>query len=148
MLNSLLLFGGSYNKNKKVSYAISLVLILNLLIVQFGQVNMLFTMINIAIMIGLTYGIRKITNKKVNAVMSVLSILVWSVLIDLVSYYMFPFAGNANIISYILNGIIFNLRFVFLNACVLVFVELVTYLFNRVVNKNKVVKNNVEIVNM
>lgn len=127
MLNSLLLFGGSFGKNKKISKLISLILIINLLIVQLGKVNILFTIFNISIMFCLTYFIRNISNQKVNAITSVLSILIWSILIDLVSYYFFPFFNNVSILQYLINGLLFNLRYVFVNIGILFAVEIISY---------------------
>lgn len=136
MLNSLLLFGGSFGKNKKVARLISIILILNLIFVQVGQVKVLFSLFNIAIMAGITYFVRKISDKRVNAFMSIMSILIWSILIDVVSYFIFPLAGNLNILQYVFNGILFNARYVLVNALVFAVVEVISYVINKVtVNK-------------
>lgn len=136
MLNSLLLFGGSFGKNKKVAKLISIILILNLIFVQVGQVKVLFSLFNIAIMAGITYFVRNISDKRVNAVMSIMSILIWSILIDVVSYFIFPLAGNLNILQYVFNGILFNARYVLVNALVFAVVEVISYVINKVtVNK-------------
>ena len=143
MLNSLLLFGGSFGKNKKISKLISLILIINLLIVQLGKVNLFFTIFNISIMFCLTYFIRNISNQKVNAITSVLSILIWSILIDLVSYYIFPFSNNLNILQYIMNGILFNIRYAFINCSILFVLEVLSYSKNKIKN----VSSNVKVIN-
>ena len=143
MLNSLLLFGGSFGKNEKISKLISVVLIINLLIVQLGKVNLIFTIFNVFIMFGLTFIIRKISNKKINAIMSVLSILIWSILIDFVSYYIFPISNNASILQYLINGIIFNIRFVFANTGVLFVIGLLSYFKNKIKN----ISSNIKVIN-
>lgn len=143
MLNSLLLFGGSFGKNKKIARIISLLLIVNLLVVQLGQVSLVFTLYNLAIMVGITYFVRKISNKKVNAVMSVISILMWSVLIDVVSYFIFPLAGNTNILQYVFNGIIFNAKYVFVNTIAYVTIETISYVINKIRVSNVKVNNEV-----
>lgn len=143
MLNSLLLFGASLGKNKKISKLISLILIINLLIVQLGKVNIYFTIFNISIMFGLTYIIRNISNKKANAITSVLSVLIWSILIDSVSYYIFPFSNNLSILQYIMNGILFNIRYAFINCSVLFVLEVLSYFKNKIKN----VSSNVEVIN-
>ena len=143
MLNSLLLFGGSFGKNKNISKLILLVLIINLLIVQLGKVNLLFTIFNVCIMFGLTHIIRNISNKKVNAILSVLSILIWSILIDLVSYYIFPFSNNLSILQYIINGLLFNMKYVFVNCSVLFVMEVLSYFKNKIKN----ISSNVKVIN-
>lgn len=143
MLNSLLLFGGSFGKNKKIARIISLLLIVNLLVVQLGQVSLVFTLYNLAIMVGITYFVRKISNKKVNAVMSIISILMWSVLIDVVSYFIFPLAGNTNILQYVFNGIIFNAKYVFVNTIAYVTIETISYVINKIRVSNVKVNNEV-----
>lgn len=143
MLNSLLLFGGSFGKNKNVARIISLILIVNLLVIQLGKVSLVFTLFNLAIMAGVTYCVRKISNKRVNAVMSIMSILIWSVLIDIISYFIFPLAGNTNILQYVFNGLVFNAKYVFVNAIAYVTIETISYVINKIRVSNVSVNNEV-----
>lgn len=120
MLNSLLIFGSSYNKSKKISILSFILMIVNVLFVQYGKMGINFVLINLLLMSVITVGIRLIINNKVNATLSVLSILIWSICIDIVTYFMYSkFAGGLSLPTYVLNGILFNIRYVFLNASVL-----------------------------
>lgn len=120
MLNSLLIFGSSYNKSKKISILSFALMIVNVLFVQYGKMGIDFVLINLLLMAVITLGIRLISNNKVNATLSVLSILIWSMCIDIVTYFMYSkFAGGLSLPVYVLNGILFNIRYVFVNAAVL-----------------------------
>lgn len=120
MLNSLLIFGSSYNKSKKISILSFALMIVNVLFVQYGKMGIDFVLINLLLMAVITLGIRLISNNKVNATLSVLSILIWSMYIDIVTYFMYSkFAGGLSLPVYVLNGILFNIRYVFVNAAVL-----------------------------
>ena len=120
MLNSLLIFSSSYNKSKKISILSFLLMIANVLFVQYGKMGIKFVLINLLLMTTITFGIRLISNNKVNAAMSVLSILIWSMCIDIVCYFMYSkFTGGLSLSMYVLNGIMFNIRYVFMNAAVL-----------------------------
>ena len=120
MLNSLLIFGSAYNKSKKISMLSFLLMIANVLFVQYGKMGIKFIIINLLLMTTITFSIRLISNRKVNSTLSVLSILIWSICIDIVTYFMYSkFAGGLSLPVYVLNGILFNLRYVFFNAGVL-----------------------------
>ena len=119
MLNSLLIFGSSYNKSKKISILSFLLMIANVLFVQYGKMGIEFVIINLLLMTTITFGIRLINNK-LNTTLSVFSVLIWSVCIDIVCYFMYSkFAGGLSLPMYVLNGILFNIRYVFFNASVL-----------------------------
>ena len=132
MLNSLLIFGSSYNKSKKISILSFLFMIANVLFVQYGKMGIEFVIINLLLMTTITFGIRLISNNKVNATMSVLSILIWSICIDIVTYFMYSkFAGGLLLPMYVLNGILFNIRYVFFNAAVLCGIKVIEKLVDK-----------------
>lgn len=138
MLNSLLIFGSSYNKSKKISILSFVLMIANVLFVQYGKMGINFVLINLLLMSVITLGIRVINNNKINATLSVLSILIWSVCIDIVTYYMYSkFAGGLSLPMYVLNGILFNIRYVFANAAVLCGISSI----EKIVDKMKVKQN-------
>ena len=132
MLNSLLIFGSSYNKSKKISILSFLLMIVNVLFVQYGKMGIEFVLINLLLMTTITFGIRLISNNKVNATLSVLSILIWSICIDIVCYFMYSkFAGGLSLPMYVLNGILFNIRYVFFNASVLCGIKVIEKIVNK-----------------
>ena len=95
-------------------------MIANVLFVQYGKMGIEFVLINLLLMSVITFGIRLIGNSKSNAILSVLSILIWSICIDTVTYFMYSkFAGGLSLPLYVLNGILFNIRYVFVNVSVL-----------------------------
>ena len=139
MLNSLLIFGSSYNKSKKIALLSYLFMIINVLFVQYGKMGINFVAINLLLMTVITFAIRKISSNKVNTILSVFSILIWSMCIDIVTYFMYSkFAGGLSLPMYILNGILFNIRYVFFNAAVLCGIKSIEILANKVQAKQNV----------
>ena len=137
MLNSLLIFGSSYNKSKKISILSFLLMIANVLFVQYGKMGIEFVLINLLLMSVITVGIRLISNSKVNATLSVLSILIWSACIDVVCYYMYSkFTGGLSLPMYVLNGILFNIRYVGVNAFLLYAIKLIEKISKKVLIKS------------
>lgn len=117
MVQSLLLFGSSYNKYKKISILCYIVMLLNLFNVQMKNVNGYFFITNLLIFIILPLFIKKIHNEYLNTIVSICSIIIWSITIDMICYYVFPrFIGNTNLFTYIGKGILFNLKYVFINS--------------------------------
>lgn len=136
MLNSLLLLGSCYNKHKKISLLFTIALIFNLFIIQFGHVNIVFFISNIILMLLISLQNKKIKNNSIKLISSSFSILIWSVMIDIICYYMFPlFNSNLSIFSYIMNGIIFNIKYVVMNTIILISINIIEYLFNKVKSK-------------
>ncbi len=141
MLHSILLLGSCYNKHKKISMLFSIALIMNLLIVQLGHVKIGFLICNITILSLVSLLNKKINSNLIKLVSSTLSILIWSICIDIVCYYMFPlFNSNLNLFGYIMNGILFNLKYVMINAVVLITLNAIEYGVKQI--KNKVTNEN------
>ena len=107
-------------------------MIVNVLFVQYGRMGIEFVLINLLLMTTITFGIRLISNNKVNATLSLLSILIWSMCIDIVTYFMYSkFAGGLSLPMYVLNGILFNIRYVFINAAVLCGIKVIEKLVDK-----------------
>lgn len=147
MLNSSLIFLNSYNKNRVWSILSFFLWIIYMLVNQ-TSMGVLFSIVNILIFAIVAISIHCIKNKKANMVLSVFSVIFWSILIDIATYFMYPaFTGNISIVQYVFNGILFNYRYIFLNLCILAVVELVTVIFeklkNTIVNREKIVDSNI-----
>lgn len=90
--------------------------------------NIKFFFINLIVTTAVMLIVRKITYGKVNQVVSVLSILVWSVCIDVVDYIMWPAMNMGRSLPvYVWDGIIFNYKLVFSNLLVYVGVTALAY---------------------
>lgn len=119
MISSLLLFVSSLVKNKTVSVLLSTLLIINLARVQMWKVNNAFFLINMLVFLFIIAVAQRIKNRKVNAGISITSILIWSIIIDVICYFMFPkFVMGQTIFQYVWQGIIFNYKYVFVNAAI------------------------------
>lgn len=115
MMNSLFMLGSSFNKNRKVSVAFMIGWIVYVIINQLYLG--IFPIINAAVFLITTISINLIKNKKVNTVLSIMSILIWSVIIDIICFYMYPLYSNGqNIAGYIWQGILFNYKYIFSNV--------------------------------
>ena len=75
--------------------------------------------------------------KKINAILSIFSILIWSVTIDLICYLLFPsMTANQNILEYILQGILFNGKYVFTNTLVIGGISMVSFVKKAIWEEN------------
>ena len=133
MLNSILLCGSSYNKYKKVSFAFFAIMILRLLCIQTNQVINLFTITNAIILAGVPLLINRVKNENAKKVLSISSILIWSVMIDVISYYMLPqLVGGATLFTYILRGIAFNAKYLISNTMFIIAIEVINKIYNKI----------------
>ena len=83
------------------------------------------SIINAIVFLGVSIGINLVKNKFANTVLSVISILIWSIVIDTVCYYLYPLKGvNQTLCGYVFQGILFNYKYVFSNALVICLVNL------------------------
>ena len=120
MINSLFMLGSSYNKNRIMSIFFMLGWMAYMIIGSDLSLGLIFPIINMLIFASVTISINLIKNKKINAILSIFSILIWSVTIDLICYLLFPsMTANQNILEYILQGILFNGKYVFTNTLVI-----------------------------
>ncbi len=117
MINSVFMLGSSFNKNRKVSIAFMAGWIAYIIINQLYLG--LFPLVNAIAFLAVTVSINFVKNKKINTVLSVFSILIWSIIIDIICYYMYPlFSSNQSIFGYVWQGILFNYKYVFSNAII------------------------------
>lgn len=129
MLNSMLLLCSCYKKNKKISNLCTILMIFNLFVVQYKKVMMSFFIINVILMTAISIMSKKIKSETLNTIISIFSILIWSVVIDVICFYIMPlYDFNMNIFSYILNGIFFNLKYVIYNFAIIVLINCINYL--------------------
>lgn len=144
MLNSILLCGSSYNKYKKVSFVLFAIMILRLIFIQTNQVINLFTITNAILLAGVPLLINRVKNENAKKVLSILSILIWSVMIDVVSFYMLPqLTGGATLFTYILRGIAFNAKYLISNIMFIVAIEVINKVYNKMnaISFKTIVKN-------
>ena len=125
MINSLLMLGGSSNKN--ISKIFIVVWIAYMLFGSNLSLGITFPIVNAITFLTITLLISKIKNKSVNAVLSITSILTWSVIIDIICYYLYPtMSSNITLIQYVFNGILFNYKYVFINILALSLVKILS----------------------
>lgn len=134
MLNSLILMFSQYNKNRNVSTIFKILWVLCAIAASFFNFNLLFSAINISVFLLMTGAIHYISKicPKINAILSVCSILIYSLFIDIICYYILPsWAEGQSLIQYITNGFLFNYKYVFLNAAVFALVVLCSKLIKK-----------------
>ena len=147
MINSLFMLGGSYNKDRKISILFLTAWILYMLINYDFSLGLAFPLINAIVLLTVTISINLISNKKVNTIMSIFSILIWSIIIDIVCFYMFPMmSAGQSLINYILQGILFNYKYIFVNMVAICGINLIILLKKNIVkrfSKNKNICENI-----
>lgn len=109
MLSSLLLFGSSYKTNqfKYISY---LMLMAYTLFVTDWNNGLAFPLIN-SLTLCVIPIIIQCFGGRTNTILSVLSILLYSIVIDTICFYLYPmFEIEQNIFQYIFSGLLFNYK--------------------------------------
>lgn len=118
MINSLLMLGGS--SNKKISKVFIVTWLAYMVFGSNLSLGLTFPIVNAITFLVVTLFISKIKNNKANTVLSIASILIWSVTIDIICYYLYPtMSSNITLINYIFNGILFNYKYIFTNVLAL-----------------------------
>ena len=111
------------------------------------SLGLAFPLINAIVLLTVTISINLISNKKVNTIMSIFSILIWSIIIDIVCFYMFPMmSAGQSLINYILQGILFNYKYIFVNIVAICGINLIILLKKNIVkrfSKNKNICENI-----
>lgn len=147
MINSLFMLGGSYNKDRKISILFVTAWILYMLINYDFSLGLAFPLINAIVLLTVTIVINLISNKKVNTIMSIFSILIWSIIIDIICFYMFPMmSAGQSLINYILQGILFNYKYIFVNIVAICGINLIILLKKNIIkrfSKNKNICENI-----
>ena len=119
MVNSLFMLGGAYNKNRKISIAFIFVWIIYMIINYDFSLGYIFPVINALVCLLVSISINLIKDKTLNTILSILSILIWSIVIDTICFFMYPrMALGQDIFSYIFQGILFNSKYIISNIIV------------------------------
>mgnify|MGYP003288638773 CR=1 FL=1 len=133
MINSLLMLGSSYNKDKKISYVFMISWIAYMILGHQFALGAVFPIVNAIAFLVVTICINLIKNRVANTILSVISILLWSVLIDMICYFMYPaLTMGQNMFQYIFQGILFNYRYVFSNILAVACINGVIWLKNNI----------------
>ena len=119
MLNSLLILGSTNKKFRKGNYVFAILWIGYMILNSNLTSGLVFVVANL-LAFSTVFVIGKILKGKYsNTLVSIFSILIWSVLIDTICYFMYPqMIMGQNIVSYIGNGILFNYKNVLINTFV------------------------------
>jgi len=136
MLNSILMLGSIYKYNKKLNIIFAAAWIIYMLIGSNFKTGLIFTIMNF-ISFFLVFVIGKIFKGKYsNKIVSIFSVLIWSVIIDIICYFLYPqFTMGQSILMYIENGILFNYKYVGYNILVVLGAYCIKYLLNWRTNK-------------
>jgi hypothetical protein len=120
MINSTLMLLSQYNKNRTLMNICAIIWIF----FMFSQVKFQLTFFAIANLMAFlitTIAIRKIKNKYLHMVGAIASILLYSICIDVICFYIYPeFVCGQSLLDYIWSGILFNSKYVFLNTILVV----------------------------
>ena len=139
MINSLFMLGSSYNKNKIVSCIFFIAWIVYMLIGSDLSLGLTFPIINAIVFIIISISINLVKNRKLNTILSVFSILIWSIVIDIICYFLYPMmVGEQSIFSYIFQGILFNGKYIFSNIIAVGIISMIETLVQRAMQKEKI----------
>lgn len=145
MINSLFILGSAYNKSRIVSIFFMLGWIAYMLIGSDLSLGILFPIINLIVFLLVSISINLIKNRKINTILSIFSILIWSIIIDLICYFLYPsMSGNQNMLAYIFQGILFNGKYVVTNAMIIGIVPIIDHIINISKKSQKLGINNYE----
>ena len=124
MVNSLFMLGGAYNKNRKISAAFIYGWIIYMVINYDFSLGYIFPFINALVCLLVSISINLIKDRTLNIILSVSSILIWSIIIDTICFFMYPtMVGGQNIFSYIFQGILFNYKYIVSNIILVCFIN-------------------------
>ena len=139
MTNSLFMLGSSYNKNKIVSCIFFIAWIVYMLIGSDLSLGLTFPIINAIVFIIISISINFVKNRKLNTILSVFSILIWSIVIDIICYFLYPMmVWEQNIFSYIFQGILFNGKYIFYNIIAVGIISMIETLVQRAFQKENI----------
>ncbi len=139
MINSLFMLGSSYNKNKIVSCIFFIAWIVYMLIGSDLSLGLTFPIINAIVFIIISISINFVKNRKLNTILSVFSILIWSIVIDIICYFLYPMmVWEQNIFSYIFQGILFNGKYIFYNIIAVGIISMIETLVQRAFQKENI----------
>ena len=138
MINSLFMLGSSYNKDKKISKIFMGAWILYMIIGNKFAMGNTFVYITAGIFLILSLLINSIKNKRINTILSIFSILIWSIIIDIICYYMYPMMSmGQNLLTYVGQGILFNYKYIFSNVIAVCLINAVIWIIDNIEVKIK-----------
>lgn len=138
MINSLFMLGSSYNKNRKISIIFMIAWVLYMIIGNKVILGNTFVLINAGVFLGICFSINLIKNKKINTVLSIISILIWSIIIDTICYFMYPTMSiGQNVFTYIWQGILFNYKYIFSNIIAVCLINCIIWIIDNIEIKIK-----------
>ena len=132
MFNALFLLGSTNKKLKKINWLFASLWILFMLKGSNFSLGIVFPLINILAFL-IVFGIGNVVKGKYsNLFVSISSILIWSILIDTICYFVYPdFVGGKNLVAYVFNGILFNYKYVFTNIIAVMFIKVAEIIFSK-----------------
>lgn len=99
--------------------------------------GILFPIINLSLVILISIIGIKIKNDKNNIFYSIFSILIWSLAIDIICYFLYPQMTNGfNILQYIYNGFLFNYKNILLNSFICLIIKVSVLIYRYIKNNN------------
>ncbi len=114
MINSIFLMMSQYNRlGSKIKSIFILLWLLYAVFKASNHVN--FLLINIFVFATITCLAKIFKSAKFNSIFAILSILIYSVLTDVICYLFSYNVIHQNIVNYIINGIIFNIKYLYIN---------------------------------
>lgn len=136
MINSLFMLGGAYNKDRKVSIAFMCGWVLYMIVNYDFSLGLTFPIINAMVYLMVSIGISLIRNKTINTILSISSILIWSIVIDIICFFMYPtMVVDQNIFGYIFQGILFNYKYIISNIIAVCIINVIIMIKNLTVEK-------------
>ena len=129
MWNSLILMLSQYDKNRKVADIFKCMWFIYLSIIMFFNFNLMFFFIEVGSFLLTTIFIRLISwfAPKANATLSIFSILIYSLFMDIICYNVLPvWSENQSLLQYVISGFMFNGKYIFLN--VVIFTTMIFFL--------------------
>lgn len=144
MISSILLMLSQYNKNSKMANIFKCLWIIVAMIISVINFNSAFLLVEIASFL-LTTGCIRLANRfgsKINTCLSVISILIYSIFVDTVCYFVLPaWSENQSLIQYITGGLIFNSKYAIINIVVLAAIVSCSYFLKKLSKRALVCTN-------
>jgi hypothetical protein len=125
MINSLLILCSTYNSEKNIKRFFIIGWFVYMLIGSNLMTNLTFTALNFISFILVVILGKVFRGSCSNKIVSILSILIWSIIIDIICYFLYPQFNGGNILIYVVNGLSFNYKYLFINILIIGTIALV-----------------------
>lgn len=120
MLSSLILMLSQRSKNPKIANVFKYIWTIFITIACFSNLSFSFIEIVSFMLTTVCIYLANRFGSKVNTLLSVFSILIYSIFVDIMCYFAMPaWHAGQSLIQYVLNGIIFNSKYVLFNALIM-----------------------------